>query len=143
MKVSSRGRYGLKAMTGLAMRFGPEYIPLKDIAKRQNIPLKYLEQIFSTLNKGGLLNSTKGAQGGYQLSDRPANIKVITILRLLEGEITETNSTNDYTDVEYSISQVVYQKADDVLLSFLDKISLEDIVIHYKKVNVENISFSI
>jgi len=143
MKVSSRGRYGLKAMTGLAMRFGPEYIPLKDIAKRQNIPLKYLEQIFSTLNKGGLLNSTKGAQGGYQLSDRPAHIKVLEILRLLEGDITESNNVSDFTDLEYSISEIIYKKVDEVLLNLLEKITLEDIVIHYKKVNVENISFSI
>ncbi|HEY8389365.1 MAG TPA: Rrf2 family transcriptional regulator [Clostridia bacterium] len=143
MKVSSRGRYGLKAMADLAMRYGPDYIPLKDIAKRQNIPLKYLEQIFAILNKGGLLNSIKGAQGGYQLSSPPRNIKVLQILRLLEGEINESNSVTDYTDIEYSISEIVYKKADEVLLSFLDNISLEDIVIHYKKINIENISFSI
>lgn len=143
MRVSSRGRYGLKAMADLALRYGPEYIPLKDIAQRQNIPLKYLEQIFGTLNKGGLLQSIKGAQGGYQLSNRPANIKVLQILRLLEGDITESNTLSDFTDIEFSISQIVYKKVDDVLLNTLDKITLEDIVIHYKKVNIENISFSI
>ncbi|HHW89816.1 MAG TPA: Rrf2 family transcriptional regulator [Clostridiales bacterium] len=143
MKVSSRGRYGLKAMADLAMRFGPDYIPLKDIATRQNIPLKYLEQIFGALTKGGLLTSVKGAQGGYQLAKRPAEIKVLHILRLLEGRVTESKTINDVTDIEYSISQVVYKKADECLLSLLENISLEDIVIHYKKVNAQNISFSI
>jgi Rrf2 family cysteine metabolism transcriptional repressor len=143
MKVSSRGRYGLKAMADLAMRFGPDYIPLKDIAARQNIPLKYLEQIFGTLAKGGLLISVKGAQGGYRLSKRPAEIKVLHILRLLEGRVTESKTINDVTDIEYSISQVVYKKADECLLSLLEDISLEDIIIHYKKINSQNISFGI
>lgn len=143
MKVSSRGRYGLKAMVDLAMRYGPDYIPLKDIASRQNIPLKYLEQIFGTLNKGGLLISTKGAQGGYQLAKKPSEIKVLHILRLLEGKVAESKVINDFTDIEYSISQVVYEKADECLFSLLESISLEDIVIHYKKINTQNITFSI
>jgi Rrf2 family cysteine metabolism transcriptional repressor len=143
MKVSSRGRYGLKAMADLAMRYGPDYIPLKDIASRQNVPIKYLEQIFAALNKGGLLISVKGAQGGYQLAKKPAEIKVLHILRLLEGKVAETEAVNDFTDIEYSISQVVYKKADERLLNLLENISLEDIVLHYKKINTQNITFSI
>lgn len=130
-------------MVDLAMRYGPDYIPLKDIASRQNIPLKYLEQIFGTLNKGGLLISTKGAQGGYQLAKKPSEIKVLHILRLLEGKVAESKVINDFTDIEYSISQVVYEKADECLFSLLESISLEDIVIHYKKINTQNITFSI
>jgi Rrf2 family cysteine metabolism transcriptional repressor len=143
MKVSSRGRYGLKAMADLAMRYGADYIPLKDIASRQNIPIKYLEQIFAALNKGGLLVSTKGAQGGYQLAKKPSEIKVLHILRLLEGRVSETKTVNDFTDIEYSISEVVYKKADECLLNLLENISLEDIVIHYRKINTQNITFSI
>lgn len=143
MKVSSRGRYGLKAMADLAMRYGADYIPLKDIASRQNIPIKYLEQIFGALNKGGLLVSTKGAQGGYQLAKKPSEIKVLHILRLLEGRVSETKTVNDFTDIEYSISEVVYKKADECLLNLLENISLEDIVIHYRKINTQNITFSI
>lgn len=143
MKVSSRGRYGLKAMADLAMRYGADYIPLKDIASRQNIPTKYLEQIFAALNKGGLLVSTKGAQGGYQLAKKPSEIKVLHILRLLEGRVSETKTVNDFTDIEYSISEVVYKKADECLLNLLENISLEDIVIHYRKINTQNITFSI
>ncbi|HEY8423942.1 MAG TPA: Rrf2 family transcriptional regulator [Clostridia bacterium] len=143
MKVSSRGRYGLKAMADLAMRYGPDFIPLKDIVARQNIPLKYLEQIFAALAKGGLLISTKGAQGGYQLAKKPSEIKVLHILRLLEGRVAETKTINDFTDIEYSIAQVVYKKADECLLNLLESISLEDIVIHYKQINTQNIIFNI
>ncbi|NLC17281.1 MAG: hypothetical protein GX756_05310, partial [Clostridiales bacterium] len=62
---------------------------------------------------------------------------------LLEGRVTESKTINDVTDIEYSISQVVYKKADECLLSLLEDISLEDIVIHYKKINSQNISFGI
>lgn len=130
-------------MADLAMRYGADYIPLKDIASRQNIPIKYLEQIFAALNKGGLLVSTKGAQGGYQLAKKPSEIKVLHILRLLEGRVSETKTVNDFTDIEYSISEVVYKKADECLLNLLENISLEDIVIHYRKINTQNITFSI
>lgn len=84
MKISTKGRYGLRAMLDLALNSLGDHVALSNIAERQDISVSYLEQMFSVLRKAGLLKSVKGAQGGYVLADRPSQIKVGTILRALE-----------------------------------------------------------
>lgn len=143
MKISSRGRYGLKAMVDLALNYGPQFISLKDIAVRQNIPLKYLEQIIGLLHKGGLVKSVKGSQGGYQLARDPSNIKVSSILKLLEGKISESDKILNIDNIDYAISATVYNKADEAVLSLLNGISIEDIVNYHKKLNNETLNFEI
>ena len=69
MKISTKGRYGLRAMVDLAVSSVNEQVPLSTIAENQNISVSYLEQVFSTLRKAGLVKSIKGAQGGYILGD--------------------------------------------------------------------------
>ena len=85
MKLSTKGRYGVKAMVDLAIHNSEGQIALKSIAERQEISENYLEQLFATLRKAGLVKSTRGAQGGYVLADKPEKITVGTILRALEG----------------------------------------------------------
>ena len=68
MKISTKGRYALRIMTDLAINKNDKYIPLKDISNRQEISMKYLEQIISLLNKAGYLDSTRGSSGGYKLN---------------------------------------------------------------------------
>ncbi|MDR0531935.1 MAG: Rrf2 family transcriptional regulator [Oscillospiraceae bacterium] len=87
MKISTKGRYSLRVMLDLAVRNTGEYIPLKDIASRQEITVKYLEQIISILNKAGYLRSLRGNSGGYQLARSPEQYIVGDILRTAEGSL--------------------------------------------------------
>jgi Rrf2 family protein len=88
MKLSTKGRYGLRAMVDLAVHSSGEHVALYSIAERQNISENYLEQVFSILRKAGLVKSVKGAQGGYTLADKPSNISIGAILRVLEGDLS-------------------------------------------------------
>ena len=88
MKVSTKGRYGLRAMIDLALYSQNDQVPLVSIAERQDISKSYLEQVFSTLRKAGLVTSIKGAQGGYVLASDPEDITVGMILRALEGDLS-------------------------------------------------------
>ena len=87
MKISTKGRYALRLMLDLAVYNTGEPISLKDVAKRQNISEKYMEQIISVLNKAGFVRGIRGAQGGYLLSRAPKDYTVGMILRLTEGEL--------------------------------------------------------
>ena len=84
MKISTKGRYGIKALIDLVMNSENESVTLKTISKRQNISERYLEQIFSALRKSGIIIGRKGAQGGYTLAKDPKEITISEILRVLE-----------------------------------------------------------
>ena len=86
MTISTKGRYALRIMMDLASHMG-ETIKLKDIASRQEISEKYMEQIIAVLNKAGYVRSTRGAQGGYQLVRAPKEYTVGMVLRLTEGSL--------------------------------------------------------
>ena len=88
MKISTKGRYAIRMMADLAMQDAEAYTPLRDIAARQNISIKYLEQITALLNKAGMLISTRGNAGGYRLSKKPHEYTVGDILRVTEGNLT-------------------------------------------------------
>lgn len=88
MKISTKGRYALRVMIDLAMNSNGKYISLKDIAERQEISNKYLEQIISLLNKAGYLETARGNTGGYKLTKQPKEYKVGDILRATEGDLT-------------------------------------------------------
>ena len=85
MKISTKGRYALRMMLDLAVHDTGEYISLKDISERQDITVKYLEQIVTALTKSGFLRSQRGNNGGYRLARRPADYTVGSILRIMEG----------------------------------------------------------
>ncbi len=85
MKISTKGRYATRVMLDLALHDTGECIKAKDIAARQGISEKYLEQIISILNKAGYVKSVRGAQGGYRLAKAPKEYTVGMILRLTEG----------------------------------------------------------
>ncbi|MBQ2212373.1 MAG: Rrf2 family transcriptional regulator, partial [Ruminococcus sp.] len=88
MKISTKGRYALRTLLDLAEHKNDGYIALKDIAARQNISKKYLEQIIPVLNRTEFLNANRGYQGGYKLAKEPDQYTVGDILRLTEGSIT-------------------------------------------------------
>ena len=87
MKISTKGRYGLRLMVDLAVHYEQGLVPLKEIAVRQEISEKYLEQIMMQLNRSGLVRSVRGAQGGYCLAQPPESITVGAVLRVMEGSL--------------------------------------------------------
>ena len=95
MKLSTKGRYGVRLMLDLAARFGQGPVFLKDIAKRQEISEKYLWQVLSSLKNAGLINSTRGAHGGYCLARPPAEITLKDIISVLEGNLCLVKCVNN------------------------------------------------
>ena len=85
--ISTRGRYALRVLIDLAINAQEQYIPMKEVAARQGISLKYLEQILPVLSKNGMVKAIHGKSGGYQLAKDPADIKVREVLRLTEKDL--------------------------------------------------------
>lgn len=135
MKISTKGRYGLRAMVDMAINSLEDYTPLNLIAERQNISANYLEQVFALLKKADLVKSIRGSQGGYALSRKASKISVGEVLRVLEGElsITRNNDKNNYNDVENCINTVVWEKVNSRINDVVDSITLEQLAFEYKK----------
>lgn len=95
VKISTKGRYALRLMLDLAEHNTGEYIALKDVSARQEISVKYLEQIITQLSRAGFLKSTRGPQGGYKLTKPPAEYTVGMILRITEGSLAPISCLED------------------------------------------------
>ena len=95
MKISTKGRYAVRMMLDLATNYAGEPVRLKDMARRQEISEKYLEQIVSILNKAGFVRSVRGAQGGYVLQREPKDYTVGMILRLTEGSLAPVECVSE------------------------------------------------
>jgi Rrf2 family cysteine metabolism transcriptional repressor len=135
MKISTKGRYALRLMLDLALNNTGEAVSLKDIARRQDISDKYLEQIISILNKAGYVRSIRGAQGGYMLRRPPKEYTVGMILRLTEGTLAPVSCVeDDAVECEREASCVtfiVWKKINDAINEVVDNITLEDLVEWY------------
>lgn len=95
MRVSTKGRYAIRLMLDIAQHSNGENVSLKDVSKRQNISLKYLEQIVTILSKAGFLKSQRGAQGGYKMLRSPEKYTIGDILRVTEGEMAPVSCLED------------------------------------------------
>ena len=131
MRLSTRGHYGLKAMFDLAQNYGSGPISLKTVAERQNLSDHYLEQLFAMLKKAGLINSMRGAQGGYVLAREPSEINVGDVIRALEGPIAPVYCVSEENpgvcdEADYCITRTVWARVRDGLADLLDSISLAD-----------------
>lgn len=137
MKISTKGRYALRMLLDLAEHQDGSFIALKDIAERQNISKKYLEQIIPIFNKSGILKTNRGSQGGYQLSKTPDKYTVGDILRLTEGSLSPIScAEEDPIECERSIDCAmlpVWQGLYKVICEYLDGITLQDIMDQQKK----------
>ena len=132
MKISTKGRYALRMMIDLAENQKDGYVALKDIADRQNISKKYLEQIVPLLNKSGMLKTNRGYQGGYRLSKAPSAYTVGEILRVTEGSLSPVAC------IEYEVNECpnanscptlgIWKGLYDVVNKYLDSITLEDVI---------------
>lgn len=132
MKISTKGRYALRLMIDVAMNGKERPVRVKDISERQNISMKYLEQIISSLNKAGYLKSIRGPQGGYQLVKAPSEYTTGMILRLTEGSLAPVAclefEENDCTRQDTCATLELWKQLDQAIKSVVDRITLEDLV---------------
>lgn len=132
MKVSTKGRYALRLMLDLAMNNTGEAVSLKDIAKRQEVSDKYLEQIISILNKAGYVKSIRGAQGGYMLKKEPKDYTVGMILRLTEGSLAPVSCVEDEESgcsrESDCVTYLVWKKLNAAINGVVDNITLADLL---------------
>ncbi len=141
MKLSTKGHYGLKAIFDLALHSeSKEPIPLKIIAQRQNLSEYYLEQLFATLRKAGLVKSVRGASGGYFLAREPAEIRVGDVIRALEGpidlvECVSESGEPDCGNAGNCITRNVLARIRDSITEVLDSTTLEDMCREAHEVN--------
>lgn len=133
MKLTTKGKYGVKALFELAMHEGNSPLSLKTIAERQDLSEHYLEQLVAPLRRAGLVTSVRGAQGGYVLN-RPADqITVGNILRVLEGPIgyadcaTEAGVQNSCENADSCVAHGVWEQVRDAIVKVVDGITLEDL----------------
>lgn len=124
MKLSIKGRYGVKALFELALHHGAGPMSLKQIAERQNLSEHYLEQLAAPLRKAGLVSSVRGAQGGYVLARAPEQITVGDILRVLEGPV---GFDTDESEGDGPGARV-WEKVTRRLVDVIDAITLQELV---------------
>ena len=132
MKISTKGRYALRLMLDLAIHDTGEPTRIRDIAARQEISEKYLEQIISTLNKAGYVRSIRGPQGGYHLVKKPEQYTVGMILRLTEGSLAPVACLEDEVNLcerqEGCVTLRLWQMLDQAISQVVDKVTLADLV---------------
>ncbi|WP_018589675.1 RrF2 family transcriptional regulator [Terrisporobacter glycolicus] len=138
MKLSTKGKYGLKAIFELSLHVNEGPMPLNMIASKQKIPEQYLEQIFSTLKKSKLITSVRGAQGGYLLNKAPNEVTVGDVLAILEGPVALSQCIIEEGVCENSndcSTKLVWEKLKKGIEDVLNSITLQDMVDDYNKKN--------
>ena len=132
MMISTRGRYALRVMIDLANQDPDTFVPLRDIAMRQNISEKYLESVIKALVSEGLLCGMRGKGGGYKLPKAPEEYSVATILRLTEGTLAPVACLDcDENSCERSIdcpTLPLWRKLDELVDGYLSSVSLADLI---------------
>ena len=132
MKISTKGRYALRIMLDLAMNDRSQLVPLKAIAARQNITVKYMEQIMTPLSRAGFVTSERGANGGYRLSRSPENYRVGDILRVMEGSIVPVacleDCPNQCARQEDCMMLAFWEGLRDVINRYVDGVTRQDLL---------------
>lgn len=133
MKLSTKGRYGLRAMLDMALSEEEGPIASHTIAQRQEISERYLEQLLIPLKQAGLVKSIRGSQGGYILGRAPRDISVGDIIRVLEGPLAPVDCVNelnpdDCKRADICVTRMIWARVRDSIADILDSYSLEDLV---------------
>lgn len=141
MKISTKGRYGLRALVDLAVYSEKGPISINSIAARQNISERYLEQLMAMLKKAGLVKSIRGAGGGYLLAKPTEEISVGDVLRALEGNIEAAACAGLQSDdvcltADSCVTKYVWQKINDTINETVDEIMIRQLAEESKKVNL-------
>jgi Rrf2 family protein len=146
MKISCKCEYVLRVMADLSQKYPKALSHIEEIAKRQQIPKKYLEHILLSLKKGGFLESKKGPQGGYALSRHPKEISLGEVIRFVEGPDSSSPLPNcvpgKHALAVKKIFTEIWQEVDEAVSGVLDKISFEDIRFRISKIK-ETINYCI
>jgi len=139
MILSTKGRYGLKAIFELSLNYGLGPVSLKRISEKYNISENYLEQLFAKLKKKGYIKTVRGAQGGYLLAKDPKDITVGMILRTLEGEITTSECLGKEVCSRESIcaTRSIFGKIEKSINDVIDNITLADMYEDHKNIITE------
>lgn len=149
MRLSTKGRYGVRAMFDLAMHSGDAAIALKSVAQREKISEKYLEHLFSSLKKAGLIHSVRGAQGGYRLARSPEEITLGDIIRVLEGPVVpaecavESGANESCHRSSECAMRSIWCRIRDEINGILDGITLAEVVDEQRKRSGEGYMFHI
>ena len=136
MKLSARGRYGTRMLLDLALHGGKEPVPLKDIARRQQISLLYLEHLIAPLVAAGMIRSTRGPRGGVCLSRSPQEIRLSEVIGLLEGSIAPVDCVNDPKACprsELCVTRDIWSELKKAMDGVLESKTLHDLVEMQKK----------
>ena len=132
MKISTRGRYALRMMLDMALADSGKPVRVKEIAERQEISEKYMEQIMSILNKAGFVRSVRGPQGGYFLTRKPEEYTVGMILRLTEGSLSPVDCLDEGAEncprQESCVTFILWKQLNDAIRGVVDKVTLQDLV---------------
>ena len=139
MKLSTKGRYGLRALIDLGLYSETETVSIASIAARQNISESYLEQLIAKLRKAGLVTSVRGAGGGYKLAKPAAEISVGDILRALEGSLDPVEcpglkEESSCGGSQFCVTKYVWQRINDSINQTVDEIKLEQLIEESKNV---------
>lgn len=128
MILSTKGRYGLKAVFELSLNYGLGPVSLKKVSEKYSISESYLEQLFAKLRKDGYIETVRGPQGGYLLARDPKEITVGMILRTLEGEITTSECVNKEVCSREAIcaTRTIFEKMENSINDVIDNITLAD-----------------
>ncbi len=142
MKLSTKGRYGLRAMIDLARYSEEEPVSISSIAARQDISERYLEQLVGLLKKAGLVRSIRGATGGYVLAKSTGEISVGDVLRALEGSLEPVRCAAFYSEegcmaADGCVTKYVWQKINDSINDTVNHMMLDELVRESRKVNPE------
>lgn len=133
MKLSTKGRYGLRAIIDLAIYSENEAVSIQSISQRQGISEPYLEQLMRPLKKAGLINSVRGAGGGYMLAKDPKEISVGDVLRALEGDLNPVscgavNGDGNCDGADSCVTKYVWKKMNDAIQNAVDSIMLQELI---------------
>lgn len=131
MKISTKGRYAVRLMIDIAVHSGNGNVSLKDVAKRENISLKYLEQIVNILSKAGFLKAQRGAQGGYRMTGSPDKYTVGDVLRATEGSLAPVSclddEVNDCPNIQSCTTIKLWDGLYHAVNDYLDGITIADL----------------
>jgi len=136
MKISTRARYGTRAMLDIALHNDEGAVMVKDIAARQKISSRYLEQLLLTLKLAGLLRSSRGTKGGFTLSKKPAQIRLLEIVEALDGSIAPVSCVDEpgfYPRAEFCAAHDVWVEVKRAVLNVLNSITLQHLIIKFRE----------
>lgn len=131
LRLSTKCQYGVRAMFEIAIRYNSGPVTIKEISRKQDVSVAYLEQILNQLRKAGIIKSVKGPGGGYILDKEPGSISIGTILRELEGPVAITSCLDPKEGcirVEGCVTHLLWKSLGEKIEAFLDNMTLQDLI---------------